>query len=101
MEYTVKLSKTRAEELRHEAILFGMEDIGHYVLEKLKAGIRREESKPIRNLIGKRTLSAYQKNILREFGREYFENLSNAKIFYRNEEHFIVRLTLKLKKISF
>jgi len=101
MDYTVKLSKTRAEELRQEAIRFGMEDIGHYVLEKLKAAIRREEIKSVKNLMGKKALSARQKNILRDFGQEYFENLSNAKIFFKNEEHFIVRLNLKLKKISF
>lgn len=98
MEYTIKLSKSKAKELRQEAISFGMDDIGEYLLEKMRAAIRLEESESIRNLMQKRKLSVGQKKILNEFGKKYFENLPNAKVFFENEEHFAIRLTIKLKE---
>lgn len=98
MEYTVKLSKSQAKELRQEAILFGMDDIGEYLLEKMKAAIRLEESESIRNLMQKKRLSVQQKRILNEFGKKYFEGLSSVKVFFENEEHFAIRLKRKLKE---
>ena len=98
MEYTVKLSKSQEKELKQEAILFGMDDIGKYLLEKVKAAIRWEESESIRNLMQTKILSAQQKSILKEFGKKYFEDLSNAKVFFENEEHFMIRLKVKLKE---
>jgi hypothetical protein len=98
MEYTVKLSKTQEKELKQEAILFGMNDIGEYLLEKMKTSIRWEETESIRNLMQTKILSAQQKSILKEFGKKYFEDLSNAKVFFENEEHFMIRLKVKLKE---
>ena len=86
------------EELGQEAILFGMDDIGEYLLEKMKAAIRWEESESIRNLMQTKILSAQQKSILKEFGKKYFEGLSKAKVFFENEEHFMIKLKVKLKE---
>lgn len=98
MEYTVKLSKSRTEELKKQAILFGMDDIGQYLLEKVKAALRWEESESVKSLLEKQVLSAQQKNALKEFGEKYFEDLSGAKVFFKNEEAFVIRLKLKLNK---
>jgi hypothetical protein len=98
MEYTVKLSKSQEKELKQEAILFGIDDIGEYLLEKVKAAIRWEESESIRNLMQTKILSTQQKSILKEFGKKYFEDLSNAKVFVENEEHFMISLKVKLKE---
>ena len=98
MEYTVKLSKSQEKEMKQEAIMFGMNDIGEYLLEKMKAVIRWEETESIRNLMQTKILSAQQKSILKEFGKKYFEDLSNAKVFFENEEHFMIRLKIKLKE---
>ena len=100
MEYTVKLSKSQEKELKQESILFGMNDIGEYLLEKMKAVIRWEETESIKNLMQENILSAGQKSILKEFGKKYFEDLSNAKVFFENEEHFMIRLKVKLKEIN-
>ena len=100
MEYTVKLSKSQVKKLKQEAILFGIDDIGEYLLEKVKAAIRWEESESIRNLMQTKILSAQQKSILKDFGKKYFEELPNAKVFFENEEHFMIRLKLKLKEIN-
>ena len=98
MEYTVKLSKSQEKKLKQEAILFGIDDIGEYLLEKVKAAIRWEESESIRNLMQTKILSAQQKSILKDFGKKYFEELPNAKVFFENEEHFMIRLKVKLKE---
>jgi len=98
MEYTVKLSKSQVKKLKQEAILFGIDDIGEYLLEKVKAAIRWEESESIRNLMQTKILSAQQKSILKDFGKKYFEELPNAKVFFENEEHFMIRLKVKLKE---
>ena len=98
MEYTVKLSKSQVKKLKQEAILFGIDDIGEYLLEKVKAAIRWEESESIRNLMQTKILSAQQKSILKDFGKKYFEELPNAKVFFENEEHFAIRLKVKLKE---
>ncbi len=100
MEYTVKLSKSQEKELKQEAILFGMNDIGEYLLEKMKTFIRWEETESIRNLMQENVLSAKQKNILKEFAEKHFENASKAKVFFENEEHFMTRLKVKLKQIN-
>ena len=100
MEYTVKLSKSQEKELKQEPMLFGMNDIGEYLLEKMKALIRWEETESIRNLMQENVLSTQQKNILKDFGTKYFEELPNAKVFFENEEHFMIRLKLKLKEIN-
>ena len=100
MEYTVKLSKSQEKEMKQEAIMFGMNDIGEYLLEKMKAVIRWEESESIRNLMQTKILSANQRSILKDFGKKYFEELPNAKVFFENEEHFMIRLKLKLKEIK-
>ena len=100
MEYTVKLSKSQEKELKQEAMLFGMNDIGEYLLEKMKALIRWEETESIRNLMQKNVLSAKQKKNLKEFAEKYFENVSKAKVFFENEEHFMTRLKVKLKEIN-
>ena len=97
MEYTVKLSKSQEKEQKQEAMLFGMNDIGEYLLEKMKALIRWEETESIRNLMQENVLSTQQKNILKDFGTKYFEELPNAKVFFENEEHFMIRLKVKLK----
>ena len=98
MEYTVKLSKSQVKKLKQEAILFGIDDIGEYLLEKVKAAIRWEESESIRNLMQTKILSAQQKSILKDFGKKYYEELPNAKVFFENEEHFMIRLKVKLKE---
>ena len=98
MEYTVKLSKSQVKKLKQEAILFGIDDIGEYLLEKVKAAIRWEESESIRNLMQTKILSANQRSILKDFGKKYFEELPNAKVFFENEEHFMIRLKVKLKE---
>ena len=98
MEYTIKLSKSQAKELKKEAISFGMDDIGEYLLEKMRAAMRLEESESIRNLMQKKRLSVGQKRILNEFGKKYFEDLPKAKVFFENEEHFAIRLKVKLKE---
>ena len=98
MEYTVKLSKSQEKKLKQEAILFGIDDSGEYLLEKVKAAIRWEESESIRNLMQTKILSAQQKSILKEFGKKYFEELPNAKVFFENEEHFMIRLKIKLEE---
>ena len=98
MEYTVKLSKSQEKKLKQEAILFGIDDSGEYLLEKVKAAIRWEESESIRNLMQTKILSAQQKSILKDFGKKYFEELPNAKVFFENEEHFMIRLKVKLKE---
>lgn len=98
MEYTIKLSESKAKELKQEAILFGMDDIGEFVLEKMKAAIRWEESESIRNLMQKKVLSVQQKNTLKEFGDNYFEDLHKAKVFFENEEFFVISLKSKLKE---
>ena len=98
MEYTVKLSKSQVKKLKQEAILFGIDDIGEYLLEKVKAAIRWEERESIRNLMQTKILSAQQKSILKDFGKKYFEELPNAKVFFENEEHFMIRLKVKLKE---
>lgn len=98
MEYTVKLSKSKEKKLKQEAILFGIDDIGEYLLEKVKAAIRWEESESIRNLMQTKILSANQRSILKDFGKKYFEELPNAKVFFENEEHFMIRLKVKLKE---
>ena len=98
MEYTVKLSKSQEKEQKQEAMLFGMNDIGEYLLEKMKALIRWEETESIRNLMQENVLSTQQKNILKDFGTKYFEELPNAKVFFENEEHFMIRLKVKLKE---
>ena len=98
MEYTVKLSKSQVKKLKQEAILFGIDDSGEYLLEKVKAAIRWEESESIRNLMQTKILSAQQKSILKDFGKKYFEELPNAKVFFENEEHFMIRLKVKLKE---
>ena len=100
MEYTVKLSKTQEKELKKEAVLYGMDDVGEYLLEKMKTVIRWEETESIRNLMQENILSAEQKSILKEFGKKYFEELPNAKVFFENEEHFMIRLKVKLKEIN-
>lgn len=84
--------------MKKEAILFAMDDIGEYLLEKMKAAIRLEESESIRNLMQKKRLSVQQKRILNDFGKKYFEDLPKAKVFFENEEHFAIRLTIKLKE---
>ena len=61
MEYTVKLSKTQEKELKKEVVLYGMDDAGEYLLEKIKTVIRWEETESIRNLMQKNVLSAKQK----------------------------------------
>ena len=100
MEYTVKLSKTQEKELKKEVVLYGMDDAGEYLLEKIKTVIRWEETESIRNLMQKNVLSAKQKNILKEFAEKYFENVSKAKVFFENEEDFMNRLKVKLKEIN-
>ena len=100
MEYTVRLSKSQEKELKQEAISYGMNDIGEYLLEKMKAVIRWEETESIRNLMQENVLSTQQKNILKDFGKKYFEELLNAKVFFENEEHFMIRLKVKLKEIN-
>ena len=98
MEYTVKLSKSQEKKLKQEAILFGIDDSGEYLLEKVKAAIRWEESESIRNLMQTKILSANQRSILKDFGKKYFEELPNAKVFFENEEHFMIRLKIKLEE---
>ncbi|WP_185216927.1 MULTISPECIES: hypothetical protein [unclassified Chryseobacterium] len=98
MEYNLKLSKSQEERLLTEAKSFAMDDVGEYLLEKIKAMIRLEESESIRNLMETQELSQEQKIILKEFGEIYFKNLSKSKIFFQNEEHFVIRLKLKLQE---
>ena len=98
MEYTIKLSESKAKELREEAILFGIDDIGEFVLEKMKATIRWEESESIRNLMQEKILSVKEKNTLKEFGKNYFEDLHKAKVVFDNEEFFVISLKSKLKE---
>jgi hypothetical protein len=98
MEYTVKLSESQAKELKQEAFLFGIDDIGEFVLEKMKATIRWKESESIRNLMQEKILSVQEKNTLKEFGDNYFEDLHKAKVFFENEEFFVINLKSKLKE---
>ncbi|WES98337.1 hypothetical protein P2W68_01690 [Chryseobacterium arthrosphaerae] len=98
MDYTIKLSKSQEKKLCTEAKSFEIYDIGEYLLEKIKAAIRLEESESIRNLMETQDLSAEQKMTLKEFGETYFESLSKSKIFFQNEEHFVIRLKLKLQE---
>lgn len=98
MEYTIKLSRAQEKELRQEAGLHGMGDIGEYLLEKMKTAIRWEETESIRDVMQEKILSGQQKDRLKEFGKKYFEDVSKAKVFFENEEHFIVRLKVKLKE---
>lgn len=100
MEYTVKLSKSQEKKLKQEAGLHGMDDVGEYLLEKMKTVIRWEETESIRNLMQKKVLSEEEKRMLKDFGNKYFEELPNAKVFFENEEHFMIRLKVKLKEIN-
>ena len=97
MEYTVKLSRAQEKKLKQEAGLHGMDDVGQYLLEKMKTVIRWEESESIRDIMEEKTLSGKQKNTLKEFGEKYFENVSKAKVFFENEEHFMIKLKIKLR----
>ncbi|MCD1117504.1 hypothetical protein [Chryseobacterium turcicum] len=99
MEYTIKLSRSQGKEIRQEAISFGIDDIGEYLLDnKMKAVIRWEESESIRSIMQEKILSHQQKSILNEFGQQYFKNISKARVFFENEEHFMIRLKVKLKE---
>ncbi len=98
MEYTIKLSKSQEKKLCTEAKSFEIDDVGEYLLEKIKAAIRLEESESIRNLMETQDLSVEQKKTLKGFGETYFESLFKAKIFFQNEEHFMIRLKLKLQQ---
>lgn len=98
MEYTIKLSRAQERELKQEAGLNGMDDVGEYLLEKMKTVIRWEESESIRDIMQEKVLSAQQKITLKEFGEKYFEDLSRARVFFENEEHFTLRLRIKLKE---
>lgn len=100
MEYTVKLSKSQEKKLKQEAVSHGMDDVGEYLLEKMKTVIRWEETESIRNVMQKKVLSEKQKRILKDFGKKYFEELPNAKVLFENEEHFMIRLKVKLKEIK-
>ncbi|MCQ4139523.1 hypothetical protein [Chryseobacterium sp. EO14] len=100
MEYTVRLSKSQKKELKQEAVLHGMDDIGEYFPEKIKALMRWEETESIKNLMQETLLSDEQKSVLKGFGKKYFEELPSAKVFFQNEEHFIIRLKVKLKEIN-
>ena len=82
MEYTVKLSKYQEKKLKQEAGSHGMDDVGEYLLEKMKTVIRWEETESIRNLMQKNVLSEEQKSMLIDFGKKYFEELPNAKVFF-------------------
>ena len=96
MEYRLKLSKSQQKELKQEAVLHGMDDVGEYLLEKMKTVIRWEESESIRTIMETNVLSAQQKKMLKEFAQKYFEDLSKARVFFENEEHFMIRLKVKL-----
>lgn len=100
MEYTVKLSKSQEKKLKQEAGSQGMDNVGEYLLEKMKTVIRWEETESIGNLMQKNVLSEEQKSMLIDFGKKYFEELPNAKVFFENEEHFMIRLKVKLKEIN-
>ena len=100
MEYRLKLSKSQENELKQEAILSGIDDVGEYLLEKMKTVIRWEESESVRTIMETTALSAQQKNILKEFAEKYFEDLSKARVFFENEEHFVLRLKVKLKEVN-
>lgn len=43
-------------------------------------------------------LSEQQKAKLKAFGANYLEDYSKAKVIFENEEHFIIRLKVKLKE---
>ena len=64
----------------------------------MKTAIRLEESESIRNLMQTELLSEQQKAKLKSFGANYLEDYSKAKVFFENEEHFIIRLKVKLKE---
>ena len=100
MEYTVKLSKSQVKKLKQEAILSGIDDVGEYLLEKMKTVIRWEESEYVRKLMEEEILTPQQKCILKEFAEKYFEDLSKARVFFENEEHFVLRLKVKLKEVN-
>ena len=98
MEYTIKLSNSQGKELREEAALHCFEDVGEYLFEKMKTAIRLEESESIRNIMQTEVLSEQQKAKLKAFGANYLEDYSKAKVIFENEEHFIIRLKVKLKE---
>lgn len=98
MEYRLKLSKSQEKELKQEAILSGIVDVGEYLLEKMKTVIRWEESESVRKLMEEEVLTPQQKGILKEFAEKYFEDLSKARVFFENEEHFVLRLQIKLRE---
>ncbi|WP_027384930.1 OTU domain-containing protein [Epilithonimonas caeni] len=98
MEFTIKLSRSQERELRKEATSFGIDNIGEYLLEKMRTVIRLEESESIRDIMETKVLSTKQKNILKKFAGKYFERLTEAKVFFENEEHFLIRLKAKLKE---
>ena len=100
MEYTIKLSKSQEKELKQEAILSGIDDVGEYLLEKMKTTIRWEESESVRKLMEKEVLTPQQKDILKVFAEKYFEDFSKARVFFENEEHFVLRLKVKLKEVN-
>ncbi|WP_312390049.1 hypothetical protein [Chryseobacterium sp.] len=96
----MKLSKSQEKKLKQEAGLHGMDDVGEYLLEKMKTVIRWEETESIRNLMQKNLLSEEQKSMLIDFGKKNLEELPNAKVLFENEEHFMIKLKVKLKEIN-